>query len=335
MARASALGLDPVGVAPLSGELRKEYFLRWLADGQHGDMTWLARDPERRINPQAVLPEARCILGFGCNYFQEPPLRRGRIARYALGKDYHKVVLNKLKQICRWLQEMGGHNRPYTDTGPLLEKPVGALAGLGWQGKNTMLLNEAQGQWLFLGFILTSLPFVPDVQKKDRCGTCVRCIEVCPTKAITAPYQLDARLCIAYLTIELQGSIPLELRDKIGDHLYGCDDCLEVCPWNRWAQQTREAAFNPRDFGELRDQLLLTEEQFNLTFAGSPIRRLKRTRWLRNTAVVLGNIGTVDDLPALQVAAQDPDPLISEHARWAIAKIQNSLAEARRSQSFF
>jgi epoxyqueuosine reductase len=322
--RAAAFGLDPVGVAPVEGNLRREYFLRWLDQGRHGDMEWMARDPGRRTTPTQVLPEARAILVFGLNYYQPEPARRGRIAKYALGKDYHTVMLRKLKRICDWLRECGAVNRPYVDTGPLLEKQLAALAGLGWQGKNTMLLNERQGQWLFLGCILTSFPFPSGQTRTDRCGTCTRCIDVCPTRAITAPYQLDARRCISYLTIEHKGAIPLEYRRLIGDHLYGCDDCLDVCPWNKWARHTRESAFAPRPYPDLRAMLGMDETTFNAAFAGSPIRRLKRARWLRNICVVLGNIGTEADLPALRAAATDPDPLIAEHAAWAIAEITSS-----------
>jgi epoxyqueuosine reductase len=318
---AGELGLAPVGVAPVDGDVRREYFLSWLAEGRHGDMDWLARDPQRRTLPNRVLPEARSILVFGLNYYQPEPARRGRIAKYALGKDYHKVMLAKLKRICAWLRELGAVNRPYVDTGPLLEKPLAARAGLGWQGKNTMLLNEKEGQWLFLGCILTSFPFAPDKEKPDRCGTCTRCIEACPTGAINAPYQLDARRCISYLTIEHKGPIPPEYRRLIGDHLYGCDDCLDVCPWNNWAQRTREAAFDPRPYPDLRDMLAWDDAAFDACFAGSPIRRLKRARWLRNVCVVLGNTGAAEDLPALRAAAADPDPLVREHAAWAIAEI--------------
>ena len=243
-----------------------------------------------------------------------------------MGKDYHKVVLNKLKRICTWLQELGAVNRPYVDTGPLLEKPIAAAAGLGWQGKNTMVLNEQDGQWLFLGVILTTYPFPSDKPVADRCGTCTRCIDVCPTQAITGPYQLDARKCISYLTIEHKGAIPLPYRELIGDHLYGCDDCLDVCPWNKWAQTTREAAFSPRPYPDLRDMLSMDEDSFARTFAGSPIRRLKRGRWLRNVCIVLGNTGDVDDLPSLERATADADPLISEHAQWAISRIRERQA---------
>ena len=323
---AAELGLHPVGVAPVPVELRRDYYARWLAEGQHGDMAWMARDPDRRTHPEQVLPEARSILCFGLNYYQPEPERRGRIAKYALGKDYHKVMIGKLKRICAWLQEQGAVNRPYVDTGPLLEKPVAALAGLGWQGKNTMLLNREEGQWLFLGFILTSYPFPHDNAQADRCGTCTKCIDACPTGAITAPYQLDARKCISYLTIEHKGSIPLPFRRQIGDHLYGCDDCLDVCPWNKWALKTREAAFSPRQYPDLREMLDLDEEAFRTLFAGSPIRRLKRGRWLRNVCVVLGNIGGAEDLPALARACADDDPLVREHAEWAAGEIRARLA---------
>lgn len=322
-ARAEALGLSPVGVVQVPAELRQAYFYRWLDEGQHGEMAWLARQPGRRGNPEQVMPEARCIVCFGLNYFQPEPDRRGRIAKYALGKDYHKVMMTKLKALCRWLQEIGATNKPYVDTGPLLEKPIAALAGIGWQGKNTMVLNQEHGQWLFLGFILTTFPFPGDQPVADRCGSCTRCIDVCPTRAITGPYQLDARKCISYLTIEHKGAIPLPYRSLIGDHLYGCDDCLDVCPWNKWAQHTNEAAFAARLYPDLRDLLELDEARFNALFAGSPIRRLKRSRFLRNVCVVLGNIGTAADLAALEAAATEPDPLIREHAAWAIDEIQS------------
>lgn len=318
---ATELGLAPVGVAPVDGDLRAEEFRRWLNEGRHGDMEWMARNPERRATPTQVLPEARRVLAFGLNYYQPEPPRRGRIAKYALGKDYHKVLVKKLKRICELLRAEGGVNRPYVDTGPLLEKPVAALAGLGWQGKNTMLLNEREGQWLFLGFILTSLPLPADEPVADRCGSCTRCIDVCPTGAITAPYRLDARKCISYLTIEHKGPIPEEYRRLIGDHLYGCDDCLDICPWNKWARRTSEDAFAPRAYPDLRDMLTMDDEAFHAAFAGSPVRRLKRPRWLRNVCVVLGNIGTEADLPALRAAAKEADPLIAEHAAWAVREI--------------
>lgn len=320
--RARELGFDAVGVASVPAELRQDFFFEWLDRGWHGDMQWLAKDPERRAHPENVLPEAQSILCFGLNYLQPEPDRRGRIAKYALGKDYHKIILQKLKQLCRWLNEIGADNRPYVDTGPLLEKPVAALAGIGWQGKNTIVLNPEHGQWLFLGFILTTQFFAPDKPTKDRCGTCTKCIDVCPTRAIPAPYQLDARRCIAYLTIEHKGSIPLEFRRLIGDHLFGCDDCLDVCPWNKWAQKTKEARFLNRPLPDLREMLSWDEETFNERFAGTPIRRLRLHRWKRNICIVLGNIGESSDLIHLAKLLETEGELVTEHAAWAIEEIK-------------
>ncbi|MDP0500362.1 MAG: tRNA epoxyqueuosine(34) reductase QueG [Verrucomicrobiota bacterium JB022] len=321
-AQALELGVDAFGVAPIRPELRREYFLQWLAEGQHAEMAWMARDPERRLDPQLVLPEARSIIVCGFNYLQPEPERRGRIAKYALGKDYHNVLLKKLKRLCQTLREWGGINKPYVDTGPVLEKPIAEAAGLGWQAKNTLVINPDNGQYLFLALILTSIELPEDVAPRERCGSCTRCIDVCPTRAITAPFQLDARRCIAYLTIEHQGSIPLEFRRAMGDHLFGCDECLDVCPWNRWAQATREEKFEARTYPDLREMLAWQDEDFNSATSGTPIRRLKLPRWKRNICIVLGNTGTPADLPALQRTATDPDPMIAEHAQWAIEEIR-------------
>ncbi|MEM8549218.1 MAG: tRNA epoxyqueuosine(34) reductase QueG [Verrucomicrobiota bacterium] len=319
---AREIGLDAMGVAPVEASLRKDYYLKWIAEGQHGDMGWMARSLDRRLDPAQVLPEARSVLCLGLNYYQPDPQRRGRIAKYALGADYHKVLLKKLKQLCRVMREhYNSDQKPYVDTGPVLEKPIAATAGLGWQGKSTILLNKKQGTWLFLGVIFTTLELEPDAPAQDRCGTCTRCLEACPTQAITAPYQLDARRCISYLTIEHKGSIPLQYRQAIGDRLFGCDECLDVCPWNKWAQRTREAKFRARSYPDLREMLSWDEETFNNTFAGTPIRRSGYTRWLRNVCVVLGNIGTAEDLPALEQACHHADPLIAEHAYWAAAQL--------------
>jgi len=319
--RAHAEGLEAFGVVALPAELRADYYRRWIAQGQHGTMAWMARDPERRLDPQKIAAEARTVLVFGQNYYQPEPERRGRIAKYALGADYHKVVLKKLKRLCRWLQEQGGAQKPYVDTGPVLEKPFAALAGLGWQGKNTVVLNPEHGQWLFLGVILTTLELPADKPAADRCGTCTRCLDICPTQAITAPYQLDSRRCISYLTIEHDGPIPHEFRRVIGDHLFGCDDCLDVCPWNRWAQVTREEKFTPRPYPDLRDMLAWDEATFREIMAGSPMRRTGLRRWKRNVCIVLGNIGTHADLPALTQLLTSEDDLLSEHAQWALDEI--------------
>jgi epoxyqueuosine reductase len=284
-------------------------------------MEWLARDPERRLHPERVLPGVRAIVCVGLNYYQTAPLRRGRIATYALGEDYHNVMEERLEEVACGLRARGGEARVYVDTGPVLEKPRAQEAGLGWQAKSTMLLHRRFGTWLFLGEVLTTLPLAFDRPETTHCGTCTKCIEVCPTQAITAPYQLDARRCIAYLTIELKGSIPEAFRPLIGDHVYGCDDCLDVCPWNRWAQTTREARFQARDYGDLREWFTLTPSGFKERFAGSPILRLKRRGLLRNACVVLGNVGTSEDEPILRQALLDEEPLIREHAAWALERI--------------
>ncbi|WP_255568155.1 tRNA epoxyqueuosine(34) reductase QueG [Ruficoccus sp. ZRK36] len=324
--RAKALGLDALGVAPVDLSLRHDYYLRWIAEGRHGDMGWMARDNIRRMNPERVLPEARSIICAGINYWQPEPSRRGRIAKYALGGDYHKVVLKKLKQLCRYLrEEHGGAQRPYVDTGPVLEKPVSMHAGLGWQGKSTILLNPEHGTWLFLGIIFTTVELEPDAAATERCGSCTRCIDACPTRAINAPFQLDARRCISYLTIEHKGSIPEEFRTAIGDRLYGCDECLDVCPWNKWARLTREVKFTPRPFPDLREMLRWDQHDLDTVLAGTAMRRIGLVRWKRNVCVVLGNIGEAADLPALTQAAADPDPIIAEHAQWALKRVRERL----------
>jgi len=321
-AEVGQLGFAVWGVAPVALELRREYYLQWIGAGQHGAMGWMAKEPERRVDPARILPEARSIIVVGLNYHQAAPPGRGRIAQYALGDDYHRLMTKRLKRLCTWLRERGGVNRPYVDTGPVLEKPVAMAAGLGWQGKSTILLHRRLGTWLFLGEVFTTLEIEPDPPAQDHCGSCTRCIVACPTQAITAPYQLDARRCIAYLTIEHPGTIAEEWRRPIGDHLFGCDDCLDVCPWNRWAQATREAAFKDRPRADLAVMLGWAEDDFATAFRGTPIWRLRLPRWKRNVAIVLGNIGTVADLPALDQAARDPDPLVAEHAAWGAAEVR-------------
>jgi epoxyqueuosine reductase len=305
-------------------------FRTWLEDGRAGEMAWLERNQERRTDPQQVLPGARSVLVLAMNYWQGSEAPRGaasggRIARYAWGDDYHELIEKKLRAIDDWLVERGGSQRCYVDTGPVLERDFAAVAGAGWHGKSTMLIHPELGTWFFLAEVLTTLEFTPDAPLPDRCGRCTRCIDACPTGAITAPRQLDARRCISYLTIELKGSIPLEFRRLIGDRVYGCDDCLSACPWNRFAAASNESAFAAREtvFGmALRDFLALTDEQFRVLFRKSPIKRIKRRGFLRNVCVALGNVGTEDDLPALSRAADDPEPLIAEHAAWAIAEIE-------------
>jgi epoxyqueuosine reductase len=302
-------------------------YLSWLQSGNHGEMAWLARDPARRSDPTRILADAKSVLVLAANYFQgaSPRDLHGKIARYAWGDDYHKIMLQNMVPIDTFLRESGGDQKCYVDTGPVLERDFAAVSGLSWQGKSTMCLNGRLGTWFFIGVILTTLEFEPDLPIKNRCGTCTRCIDVCPTRAITLPYQLDARRCISYLTIENKGPIPVEFRAAIGDRIYGCDDCLEVCPWNRFAEQSRETRFQlPVRLATLtlRELAVLTDEEFRTLFRNSPVKRIKRTRFVRNVCVALGNVGTREDLAVLNQLATDTDPLIAEHASWAGDRIR-------------
>jgi len=318
-------------------------FRDWLDRGDAGEMNYLARNSERRCDPRQILPHAKTVIVLALNYFQGarkadsaavgvPPAKgaagtagsTGRIARYAWGDDYHELIEKKLAVIDQFLRHRGGRQKCYVDTGPMLERDHAAAAGIGWHGKSTMLLNREFGTWFFLAEILTSLEFAPDTVEKNYCGRCTRCIDACPTGAITAPHQVDARRCISYLTIELKGPIPAELRPLIGDRIYGCDDCLDACPWNRFGKASREMAFAMRPeiaAMQLRDYLGLDEDKFRRLFRNSPIKRAKRRGLLRNVCVALGNVGTADDLPALEKASVDSEPLIAEHAQWAINQI--------------
>ena len=262
------------------------------------------------------------------NYFQgerQPGPGGYRIARYAWNEDYHDLIVAKLKQLDAWLIEQGGTQRYYVDTGPVLERDFASEAGLGWGGKSTMQIHRQFGTWFFLAELITTLDIQPDTPAKDLCGKCTRCITACPTQAITAPRRMDARRCVSYLTIEHKGSIPEEFRRAMGDRIYGCDDCLTACPWNKFAQISHEATFQAREtvFSQnLRDFLTLTDESFRALFAKSPIKRIKRPAFLRNVCVALGNVGTLDDLQALRCLVDDEHPLISEHANWAVQEIQ-------------
>ena len=323
-AEAKLLGFHSLGVVHVPLELRGDYYEKWIEAGQHGTMSWMERNNDRRLHPEKLIDEARSIIVVAMNYYQPDPERGYRIAKYALGDDYHNMMLRRLKKLCRLMrEEFGGVQRPYVDTGPLLEKPIAEAAGIGWQGKSTILVEPSRGTWSFLGNIVTTLELPVRPPGKDRCGTCTRCIDVCPTRAITAPYQLDARRCISYLTIEHDGPIPEEFRQAIGDRLYGCDACLDVCPWNKWAVPTEEAKFAPRELPTLREMLAWDEATFKERMIGSPMRRLKLHRFRRNICVVLGNVGGFEDLPALERLSSSGDPMIAEHAEWAIQQIQS------------
>jgi len=329
VAFAKDVGFDSCRLAACDPPLHANDFRNWLRDGAAGEMNYMERGEEKRCDPQLVLPGARSVIVLALNYFQGPAAETaastGRIARYAWGEDYHDIILAKLDKIDIFLRGFGGTQKCYVDTGPVLERDHAARAGVGWHGKSTMLVDEQLGTWFFLAEILTTLELEADTPARDRCGTCERCITACPTGAITAPHRLDARRCISYLTIEHKTSIPLELRPLIGDRIYGCDDCLDACPWNRFAEVSRETAFGARRSTStfaLRDYLKLSDAEFRLLFKGSPIKRIKRRGFLRNVCVALGNVGDAQDLPALEAAALDTEPLIAEHAAWAIEEIR-------------
>lgn len=331
-------GFDSCRVAACESPGHADQFQQWLRDGAHGEMDYMRRGEEKRCDPQKVLPGAKSIVVVALNYFQGEEVRgsqtaatkkaNGRIARYAWGDDYHQVIAAKLDQIDKFLRQFGGEQKCYVDTGPILERDHAAQAGTGWHGKSTMLIDPRLGTWFFLGEILTTLEMPPDAPQPDRCGSCDLCMAACPTGAITAPHRLDARRCISYLTIELKGSIPLELRPLIGNRIFGCDDCLEACPWNRFAQVSRESAFAARRSTVgilLREYLWLSNNEFREMFRNSPIKRIKRRGFLRNVCVALGNVGTAEDLSALDQALTDQEPLIVEHAQWAVARIKSRI----------
>ncbi|PYJ93326.1 MAG: tRNA epoxyqueuosine(34) reductase QueG [Verrucomicrobia bacterium] len=343
---ARQIGFDSCRIAVCNPPAHATEFRKWLRQDAHGEMNYMKRGEEKRCDPQKVLPGAKSIVVLALNYFQgDVPAgdirlrraatedgKRGRIARYAWGDDYHDVTREKLDKVDNFLRRFGGEQKCYVDTGPILERDHAAKAGIGWHGKNTMLIDERFGTWFFLAEILTTLELPPDRPVPDRCGTCERCIKACPTGAITAPHRLDARRCISYLTIELKGSIPLELRPLIGDRIFGCDDCLDVCPWNRFAQVSHETAFSARQSTtgmSLREYLQLNDAEFRGFFKNSPIKRIKRRGFLRNVCVALGNAGNASDIPALERAAADPEPLIAEHATWAIQRIRERIREPR------
>ena len=338
---ARQLGFDLVGITTADSPKHAPEFQQWLADGFHGEMAYMARNAGKRVDPQQVLAGAKSVIVVGLNYNtpHPSPLPRGgegrnsavpsplggegqdegmlpRIARYAQSnRDYHDVMGEKLAQ----LAEFVGDTRWYADTGPILERDLAQRAGIGFIGKHTNLISRQLGNWIFLGAVLTKHALPANEPEREYCGTCRRCIDACPTRAIVAPYRLDARLCISYLTIELKGSIPVELRPLIGDRVFGCDDCLEVCPWNRFA---RLSQFQPREMPPLTEFLSWDEARFKEFFAGTPIYRVKRRGFLRNVCVALGNVGDASALPALELAVADVESLVREHAAWAIEQIR-------------
>jgi epoxyqueuosine reductase len=362
--RALELGFDDCRFTTAKPPESAAQFQQWLDSGQHGEMGYLARNAHKRMDPQQVLAGARSIISLAASYATEVPRaelgrdaspRRpssdgsgrlgeaslptlglapggsqptGFIARYARYSDYHDVLADNLRLLTAFVNQLGGEATRslwYVDTGPLLERDLAQRAGLGFIGKHTNVISRRLGNWIFLSEITTTLELEPDLPEKNRCGSCARCIAACPTAAITAPFQLDARRCISYLTIELKGPIPPELRAAIGNRIYGCDDCLAVCPWNRFAQEGQIMKANARPdltAPDLLELLPLDEAGFKRRFAATPVLRTRRRGLLRNVCVALGNIGDQSVLPALQKAATDPETLIVEHARWAIGQIR-------------
>jgi len=332
---AHELGFRAAGVADVDLDEDEARLLEWLGAGWHGDMSWMARHGVRRSRPAALVPGTLRVVCVAMDYYPaaatpaeevlaDPTL--AYVSRYALGRDYHKVVRRRLQRLADRIEAAVGPfgYRAFADSAPVLEKPLARHAGLGWQGKHTNLLDRDAGSWYFLGELYTDLPLPPDAPGRDHCGSCRACIDACPTGAIVAPYRLDARLCISYLTIELRGPIPEQLRPLVGNRVFGCDDCQLVCPWNRYARRSVEPDFAPRhglDGSALTELFRWTEEEFLGRTEGSAIRRVGYERWLRNLAVALGNAPSSPAVrDALRERADHPSALVREHVRWALAR---------------
>ena len=338
--RALELGFDACRFTTAAAPDHAMKFQRWIAEHQHGEMAWLERNAQKRVEPQQVLAGAKSIIVLAVSYHRQNQSVEtrpeneaggvtGAISRYARFTDYHDVLADRLKTLASFVDDLGGdgvRSLWYVDTGPVLERDLAQRGGLGFIGKHTNLISREFGNWIFLSEVITTLELAPDSPEPNRCGHCVRCLAACPTNAITEPFSLDARRCISYLTIELKGSIPIELRPLIGNRIYGCDDCLAACPWNRFA---REGALLKRhvrgdlDAPSLIELLALDDAAFKAKFSGTPILRTKRRGLLRNVCVALGNAGDRGALPSLERALQDPEPLIREHAAWAIEQISS------------
>ncbi|HXH14911.1 MAG TPA: tRNA epoxyqueuosine(34) reductase QueG [Sphingomonas sp.] len=349
-AKAAELGFVACGIAradaaPLAGERLHQ----WLADGRHGDMIWMEERKHHRESPAGLWPEVRSVIALGMSYApKDDPLRLadeggvGRISVYAQGPDYHDVIKRQLKALGRWLAAEAGRDLPpfdlkvFVDTAPVMEKPLAEAAGLGWQGKHTNLVSREHGSWLFLGAIYTTLDLAPDAGGTDTCGSCDACQTACPTAAFPAPYQLDARRCISYLTIEHAGPIPHEFRAAIGNRIYGCDDCLAVCPWNKFAAAANaNLAFHPRAelvAPELADILALDDAGFRQIFAGSPIKRIGRDRMIRNALIAAGNSGDMALVERVAALLDDPAPTVRGAAIWALLQLDQASFHAERSR---
>jgi len=336
-AEATRLGFDAIGFAParLGPEIR-ERLQAFLAEGMHGGMGWMEARADQRADPCALWPEARSVIALGLSYAPETdPLEslawrdRATISVYARNRDYHDVVKKRLKALARWIvaQYADAGVKVFVDTAPVMEKPLAQQAGLGWQGKHTNLVSRSHGSWLFLGEIYTTLDLRPDASEVDHCGTCTRCLDICPTRAFPAPYRLDARRCISYLTIEHHGPIPEEFRKPMGNRIYGCDDCLAVCPWNKFAATHQEPAFAPRaelSAPKLADLAALDDAGFRALFSGSPIKRIGRNRFIRNVLIAIGNSADTSLQETARALCADADPVVAEAAAWAVAQLDQA-----------
>ncbi len=342
--KALADGFDAIGFAPAQVTAQARQHLHdFVAAGYHGDMGWMARNIERRGDMAELWPAARSAIVLGLNYGpKEDPLtlldhsERGNISVYARNRDYHDLFKKRLKALARWLAErFDAEVKIFVDTAPVMEKHLAQRAGLGWQGKHTNLVSRDFGSWLFLGEILTTMELAPDTAGEDSCGSCRQCLSICPTQAFPAPYKLDARRCISYLTIEHKGHIDRDLRPLMGNRIYGCDDCLAVCPWNKFAQATPEPGFLPRvelTAPRLADLAGLDDTAFRAVFAGSPIKRTGRDRFVRNVLIALGNCGDPDQAKAIAPLLSDPSPLVRAMAVWALSRLLPGAAFQRLRQ---
>ena len=344
-AQAIGLGFDAVGFAPAVASAQAKAGLEaFLAAGMQGDMGWMATNADRRADPQTLWPEARSVIVLAVNYGPDRDPRAdlartetGNLSVYARNRDYHDTIKKRLKALGRWMcASFGGDCKVFVDTAPVMEKPLAQMAGLGWQGKHTNLVSRDHGSWLFLGAVFTTLDLAPDAAESDHCGACRACLDSCPTAAFPSPYRLDARRCISYLTIEHKGHIPAEFRVAMGNRIYGCDDCLAVCPWNKFASATREADFVARaDLTAplLADLVRLDDAGFRAKFAGSPVKRIGRDRFVRNVLVAIGNAGVPELAAEALVLVDDPSPLVRAMAAWALRRLLPAVEFAALARS--
>ncbi len=342
---ATDLGFAQMGVSDIDLQEHEGYLQRWLAAGYHGEMAWMGAHGKKRSRPEELVPGTCRVLSLRMDYLpqgSDPVLllekpEQAYIARYTLGRDYHKLVRKRLAQLARRIEDElgGGSYRAFVDSAPVLERALAERAGLGWIAKNTMLINQDAGSWFFLGEIYTDLPLPPDTpQSSKHCGSCTACLDICPTQAFTGPFELDARRCISYLTIEHRGSIDPELRPLMGNRVFGCDDCQLVCPWNKFAQPTKEQDFQPRhdlDDSSLVELFLWDEETWAARTEGSALRRIGHERWLRNLAIALGNAPFTETISAALTLRQDhPSELVREHVAWALDRQRRSAAARKK-----